>query len=456
MNYPFQIEPALLQKYAVAAPRYTSYPTAPVWKAGEFFEEKQNSLHKEGPLSLYFHLPFCPNHCYFCGCNVIITSNRSTISGYVEALGREIEQYAKIAGERPVVQLQWGGGSPSHLKEEEILWLMQKIKSSFHLSDDVETGIEINPQYTTESLLDAVKEAGFNRISLGIQDFDPEVQKIINRIQPYEKVEKVMQWLRSRFSGRSVNFDLIYGLPYQTRESFQQTLNQVLSLKPDRMALYNYAHVPWLKPLMRIFPQSSLVDAKTKMQIFLDSVQSMIQAGYLFLGLDHFALPEDSLAQAFSEGQMHRNFMGYTTHKGLDLLGLGITSISQLDGSFFQNTKKLSQYYQHLDSGQIVEKGHLSSEQDKLRSDLILRILCQNGFLVSEVEKQWNFDFQAAFGDRFDAFEMFRQDGLLRFDGREYRVTDLGRFFARNLCLPFDAYYRELTESGRPVFSQTV
>ncbi|MBW7876319.1 MAG: oxygen-independent coproporphyrinogen III oxidase [Candidatus Cloacimonetes bacterium] len=433
-------------------PRYTSYPTAPVWTEAvgpeEFVSTVQNADSNQD-ISLYLHLPFCPRHCHFCGCNVIITSNREVISEYVRILGQEIERISRLFSSRKVRQLQWGGGSPTHLSPEEIVWLSDKIRSSFSFAKDFESGIEINPQYTTEELLNAISKAGFNRISMGIQDFDPKVQKVINRIQPYEQVQSVMQMVRERFSGRSVNFDLIYGLPYQTRESFQRTLSQVLELSPDRMALYSYAHVPWLKPLMKLFPEGSLADQVEKMGIFTDSVNTMLSHGYQFIGLDHFARREDPLSKAFDDRSLHRNFMGYTTMKGLDLIGMGMTSISQVDSSFFQNHKKLSTWRDAVQASKLpIHKGHICSPEDKYRQKVIDQILCQLSYQED--------GFSHKFALEYEELVPLRDQGLIELDETGLRVTDLGRFFMRNICLPFDTYYREQKKSEKPMFSQTV
>ncbi len=442
-------------------PRYTSYPTAPVWTENvgslEARELIAGILDEREELSLYAHLPFCPRHCHFCGCNVIITSNREVIGEYVQVLNREIQQSAPLFAGRKIHQMQWGGGSPTHLTPDEIKFLARSFRKHFDFVEDAEVGIEINPQFTTPKLLDAIKEAGFNRISMGIQDFDPKVQKIINRVQPYEQVVHVMQWVRERFSGSSVNMDLIYGMPYQTIESFRITMEQVLELNPDRVALYSYAHVPWLKPLMRLFPQNSLADQNEKMQIFLNAAHDFLEAGYKILGFDHFARENDALYQAYLNKELHRNFMGYTTKRGMNLFGLGMTSISQIEGSFLQNHKKLSLWREAVEAGQMpIYKGHICSSEDLLRQELIARLMCQLELDIEDFSCEFELDFAQKFAQEISELGEHVQSGLLKMDTKRLEVTDLGRLFLRNLCLPFDTYFREQQKTLKPMFSQTV
>ncbi|MCJ8346033.1 oxygen-independent coproporphyrinogen III oxidase [bacterium] len=459
-NFPEEIDRDLLIKYSKPGPRYTSYPTAPVWtdQVTNFtYKDHLESLaSSSNEASLYCHLPFCPSHCYFCGCNVIITTKRGPISSYISYLLKELTLLAPYLKNKKIKQLQWGGGSPSHLTEAEIRSLMDHIKANFTFADEPEIGIEINPEQVGESFIQVLKEVGFNRISMGIQDFDEKVQKEINRVQAYEDIEKTVSYIKSHSEVKSLNMDLIYGLPHQTRAGFKTTLDLVLSLDPDRLAIYNYAHVPWIKPAQRRFDEATLPSGIEKMEAFLDTVHYLDSKGYEFIGLDHFAKKDDCLSKAYQDRTMHRNFMGYTTHKGLDLFAAGVTSIGYSSAGFFQNHKKLTTYQEMIDNGMFpIEKGFLLSNEDLLRQDIIMRLMNQEGFVFSSLENEYDIDFKEKFQEELLELKPFVEDGFITLNDEEIRVTPLGRFFIRNVCLPFDEYFKE-QQKQKNLFSKTL
>ena len=457
---------SLLQKYNVAGPRYTSYPTAPVWNEaydaashGMTLAETNIPGRNPHPLSLYTHLPFCAERCLFCGCNVVITKQTDQAEKYLGYLFREIERTAALIDtSRPVVQFHWGGGTPTYLDEEQMRRLFEFQTQHFKLAPDAEIAIEVDPRVTTDSQLEVLKELGFNRISLGVQDFDPTVQDTIHRIQPYEMTERITQKCRELgFEG--LNFDLIYGLPHQTEETFAKTIDQVIVLNPDRIALYNYAHVPWLSPHQAQMPEAALPETGVKFRILQHALETLTAAGYRYIGMDHFAKPEDELSRALDAGQLHRNFMGYTVQQGKlpsDLIGFGVSAISGLQGAFAQNWRKLSQYYEAVDANQLpTMRGYVLSPEDRLRQWVILSILCQGEVSYVEAKTRFNIDFATHFTEPLEALKEMAKDGLVNLRADGFSVTALGRLFSRNIAMPFDAYLKP-TESGKPVFSKTL
>lgn len=459
-GFPSEISRDLLEKYSKPGPRYTSYPTAPVWTdevtSLTYKSHLENLSESSNEASLYCHLPFCPSHCYFCGCNVIITTQRGPISSYIDYLMKELSMLAPYLKNKKIKQLQWGGGSPSHLSELEVKMLMDHIKDNFTFAQDPEIGIEINPEQVSESFIKTLKSVGFNRISMGIQDFDEKVQQEINRVQAYEDIKKTVDWVHSHSEVKSLNMDLIYGLPHQTREGFRETLDKVLSLDPDRLAIYHYAHVPWIKPAQRRFDEATLPSGIEKMEAFLDTVHYLDDKGYEFIGLDHFAKKDDCLSKAYQDRTMHRNFMGYTTHKGLDLFAAGVTSIGYSNCGFFQNHKKLTTYQEMIDENLFpVEKGYVLSREDLIRQDVIMRLMNQEGFIFSNIEKEWDINFKEKFHQELSELTPYVEDGFIKLSDDEIRVTPLGRFFIRNVCLPFDEYFKE-QQKQKNLFSKTV
>lgn len=458
----------LLEKYNTAGPRYTSYPTAPVWQDSydaathERVVKDTNDPARPNPhpLSLYVHLPFCEQRCLFCGCNVVITQQREQAEKYLGYLFREIETIADwMDRNRPAVQFHWGGGTPTYLSEEQMARLFKFQTELFKLESDAEVSIEVDPRVTTPGQITLLKELGFNRISMGVQDLQPQVQEAIHRIQPLDMTARMVQQCRELgFAG--INIDLIYGLPYQTVDSFRETIREIIALNPDRLALYNYAHVPWLSPHQNQIPEAALPEVPVKFQILQTALEMFTEAGYLYIGMDHFAKPHDELSKALRDGHLHRNFMGYTVEKGgqlhSDLYGFGVSAISGLQGQFAQNWRKLSQYYEALDAGKIpTMRGYQLSEEDKLRQQIILNLLCQGRVNFAEIEQRFNIDFRTHFAEALQNLESMADDGLIEISDNSLTVTSLGRLFNRNLAMPFDAYLPAM-QGGKPTFSRTV
>jgi oxygen-independent coproporphyrinogen III oxidase len=458
---------ALLDKYNTAGPRYTSYPTAPVWREDYTAETHERAVKEsnEGgrPLSIYTHLPFCESRCLFCGCNVVITRRREEVDKYLGYLFREIETIAGwLDSDRPVVQLHWGGGTPTYLSEKEMERLFGFLTKHFQLAPDAEVAIEIDPRVTTPSQLSVLRDLGFNRISLGVQDFDEDVQEAIHRIQPLAMTARMVEQCRDLGFEEGLNFDLIYGLPKQTVAGFSKTLNEVIALNPDRIALYSYAHVPWLSPHQAHMPESTLPTTEVKFALLQLALQRLTEAGYRYIGMDHFARPEDALSQALDKGGLHRNFMGYTVQSRTgstvsDLHGFGVSAISGLQGHFSQNQRTLAKYYETLEQGQLpVMRGYTLNEDDQLRQQVILQILCQGRIDYADFEEHFSIRFQNYFAPAIEKLETMANDGLVDFSGASgFRVTPLGRLFSRNIAMPFDAYLPKMS-GAKPTFSKTV
>ena len=450
----------LLSRYDQPGPRYTSYPTAPVWSSEFGPEDHRDSLvranEQDGAgMSLYVHLPFCRSMCFYCGCSVIISRDPKSGDRYVEevlkkaALARTI-----LSANRPVVQHHWGGGTPTFLQPEQIERLFRGLLSIYPHTDDAEISIEVDPRVTTVRQLEVLRECGFNRISMGVQDFDAEVQEAINRIQPYELTRDLV--VASRELGfASVNLDMVYGLPHQTPKKFATSIEQVLSLRPDRLACYGYAHVPWLKKHQEVISVEDLPRGADKLDLYLLSLNAFQDAGYEAIGMDHFALPEDGLVKAANAGQLHRNFMGYATHKAEDMLSFGVTSISEIAGAFAQNVKQLNQYREHLNAGRLpVERGMRRSSEDEQRRAIILDLMCR--FRLDYADHGGAESFCERYQTALQALAPFEQDGLIELDAKGIRVTPLGRLFVRNVAMPFDAYLEQLRSAKKPMFSRTV
>lgn len=454
----------LLRKYNTAGPRYTSYPTAPVWQDTYRDEQHQSVIRETNvnnphPLSLYTHLPFCKSRCLFCGCNVVITQQREQAEKYLAYLFREMDMTAALMDtERSIVQLHWGGGTPTYLSEGQIERLFRHQTQLFPLAPDAEIAVEVDPRVTSTPQLETLKALGFNRISLGVQDLNPTVQESIRRIQPLEMTAAITETCRSLgFDG--LNFDLIYGLPHQTVESFEKTIEEVIALNPDRLALYSYAHVPWLSPHQKQIPEETLPGADEKFRILQTALEKFTEAGYRYIGMDHFARPEDELSHALDNGQLHRNFMGYTVQKGRlpsDLYGFGASAISGFQGHFAQNWRKLSQYYEALDANRLpTMRGYVLSDEDRLRQQIILAILCQGAVDYATFETRFPIEFKSHFQDALNELEQLETDGLVKFSAGSFQVTPLGRLFSRNIAMPFDAYLKKL-DPEKPTFSKTV
>jgi len=454
-------EPAfeLVRKYNVPGPRYTSYPTAPQFSAEvdrhALFEEiALDNRDSRRPLSLYFHLPFCESLCWYCGCNTVITTRRESAAEYVDLLRKELALTAPLLNvARPVTQLHFGGGTPTFLPPAEIDRLGRSLKTIFTFAPDAEISVEIDPRRLTREHVFAYRQLGCNRASLGVQDTNPEVQIAIHRWQPLEQTQQAIEWLREA-GYQSVSLDLIYGLPLQTPESFAKSLEEVLALEPDRLAVFSYAHVPWLKPAQKIFDQrEQLPPTEAKLAMLTTAARVLTAAGYVHIGMDHFARPDDELAVALTEGTLYRNFQGYTTRAGASLYGFGMSSISQTDGSFRQNYKDLPEYEQALRAGRLpLERGFLLDPDDKVRRGLIMDVMCRNRIDYGPHSRRAELDVAAAFAAEISSLADLEADGLLQRDASGFDITPLGELFRRIIAMRFDAYL----DKGPRKFSKVV
>lgn len=445
-----------IRQHDVPGPRYTSYPTAL-----QFHEEftrqdylaavaRSNAARK--PLSIYVHLPFCASLCYYCACNKVITQSEDKKRQYLDFLIREIKQKAAEFGtDRPVYQMHWGGGTPTYYGDAELTELWYQIGKHFHLVDSErgEYSIEIDPRTIDSDKLGLLKGLGFNRISLGIQDFDPQVQQAINREQSLHQVEELMLAARS-YQFRSVNFDLIYGLPHQNVQSVQATIEKVVELSPDRISLFNYAHLPERFKSQGLLPEEALPAAEEKLAILCAASNRLVEAGYVYIGMDHFARPEDELAIAQAKGALHRNFQGYTTYKDADLIGLGVSAISLIDNVYCQNTKSITEYQAQLAADESpLMAGVLLTRDDEIRRAVIMALLCQNGLEPEQIEAEYGIDFKDYFCNEMLSLANFVEQGLLEQEGRNYRVTARGRLVVRKICMAFDIYLPDHMKQGR-------
>ena len=453
----------ILDRYNVPGPRYTSYPTAPEWVDSfgpEDFERElraSNSAHPVRPLSLYMHLPFCERLCLFCGCNVVISRNHEVSLPYLEKLKWEIGQIGdRLDTTRPVVQFHWGGGTPTYLSTTQLEDLFLSARQRFLFAEDAEIGVEIDPRVTNNLQLETLKRLGFNRISMGIQDFNPEVQEKVRRIQPFEATRELFERCRS-LAFESINIDLIYGLPLQTPAIFVDSVDKVIGLGPDRIAMFSYAHVPWLKKqqgsIARHIPQGM-----DKFQIFRAGIERFTAAGYIYIGMDHFARPGDELCRAQQDRTLHRNFQGYTTKAGADLFGLGVSSISGIGRIYAQNQRKLEDYYAAIEAGRLpIMRGIHLNDDDVLRAAVIGKILCHCVLHMKEIESEFGIRFDEYFADELARLEPLVKDGLVILSDGTLAVTSLGRIFIRNVGMVFDKYLQNTQNTkDRPVFSKTL
>lgn len=457
---PLDLSEEFLARYNRPGPRYTSYPTAPVWRDG-FTAADAEGIFREADaaarsVSLYMHLPFCESLCLFCACNVVIQKNKSAATPYLATLKREIEHVAKfVSRSRPVIQFHWGGGTPTYLAPEQLNDLFEFTRARFSFAPDAEIGVEVDPRVTSHAHLETLRRLGFNRLSLGIQDFNPQVQEAVHRIQPFELTRDLIAAARA-LGFDSVNVDLIYGLPYQTAESFGATVNQALTLRPDRVAMFSYAHVPWLKKQQGSF-QKHLPEGMEKFRVFRTGLQRFIDAGYVYIGMDHFALPGDELAVAQQNRTLHRNFQGYTTKAGADLYGMGVSAISNIGASFLQNYRDVPNYQAAVDSTHLaVMRGYRMTPDDELRGAIISRILCHAALDTAQIEREFSLKFSDAFSGELQQLEEFRRDGLVDWQGSTLHVLLLGRIFIRNIAMIFDAHLRQQSADTKPLFSKTL
>ncbi len=450
----------LIKRYDKAGPRYTSYPTALELHDGfteaHYREEIVKSNAMGGPLSLYFHIPFCDTVCFYCACNKIVTKNRQHAEPYLANLLKEIAlQGSLFDSNRVVNQLHWGGGTPTFLNAQQMQQLMDATRQHFFLKED-DTGeysIEIDPRETNSETIKHLRSLGFNRISLGVQDFDPAVQKAVNRLQTEAQTFGVLEQARAE-GFRSTNIDLIYGLPLQTVKSFSKTLDKVLQVSPDRFSIFNYAHMPTRFKTQRQINDADMPNAKVKLDILQMVGQTLLAAGYVYIGMDHFAKPDDELAIAQREGKLYRNFQGYSTHSDCDLIGFGITSIGRVGDVYSQNVKDLESYDQLLSQDKLpVFKGVTLDEDDKCRAEVITQLICNFQLTFSQIERAYAISFDEYFRAELEALRSMEEDGLLNLTEEGIEVLSAGRFLIRNICMVFDKY---LAQKHQQQFSKVI
>lgn len=446
----------LIQKYNYSGPRYTSYPTA--LEFNEQFNEQDFltsvTLYPEKPLSIYVHIPFCHKLCYFCGCNKMVTRQHHKVIKYLEALKQEIINRAPLFKNKIVTQMHWGGGTPTYLNDEEIEWLIDVLKDNFQFANNIEQSIEIDPREITPKTIDHLALVGFNRLSMGIQDFNQEIQTLINREQDENLIANLIKQARKR-DFASISLDLIYGLPKQTVESFTDTLNKVIGLSPDRLSVFNYAHLPTRFAAQRKIKDEDLPAAIEKLKILQNSIEQLTQAGYTFIGMDHFAKPTDELAIAQQQGILHRNFQGYTTHGDADLLGLGVSAISMLGDSYAQNQKDLQIYQSEVQKkGNALWKGFTLNQDDKIRRDVIKQLICHFNLNKATIENRYQIKFDDYFAEDLQLLAPLVKDGLVENKADSLIVSAKGQMLIRNICMCFDIYMRKVARQQQ--FSRVI
>ena len=448
----------LLQKYSVPGPRYTSYPTAPYFSPAFSEADWLDALNAPAPgraLSLYAHIPFCDSLCYYCGCNMVATRDYSKTQPYLDTLGREMARTAQqVDPSRVVRQLHWGGGTPTYLNPDDIRRLMAMMRQHFTLADDAEISCEVDPRELTRAHLEALRESGFNRLSFGVQDMDPDVQQAVNRIQSEFLIQQVLDWSRE-LGFSSINLDLIVGLPKQTVASFRRTLERVTEWSPDRLAVFAYAHVPWLKKHQNLIREADLPDAATRLGLQQAVNEVLGAVGYVNIGLDHFARPDDELVRAQQNKTLWRNFQGYTTHKDCDILAFGVSSISQTADVYMQNDKNLKRYQDRVGkTGLAVERGLRLTRDDQIRRDAITRVMCDLELDFATFGREWCIAFTDYFADALTDLRPLADDGLVTIAPDRISVTPRGRLFLRNIGMCFDRYLK-VAASERPRYSKT-
>ena len=447
-------------KYSKPGPRYTSYPTALEFSDAYAYDEyikKIESQDSSRPISLYFHLPFCRNACYFCGCNVVFTSKEDKMLRYMEYLNKELAILAThLDCNREVIQMHFGGGTPTFFTALQLQKIIQNIKSYFpNFVSDAEISCEIDPRHIDEAQMKVMSDAGFNRVSFGIQDFNEKVQIAVHRVQPYEITKSAMNLAR-KYNMVSVNTDLIYGLPYQTLETFKETLSLAITLDPDRFAVFNYAHVPWLKKTMRKIDETTLPLPDEKLEIMQYTIDFLTSNGYKMVGMDHFAKPEDELFKAIKKGELHRNFQGYTTKGGADLIGIGLTSIGEGIDSYNQNFKDMSSYEEAIDEGQLpFERGVVLSEDDLIRQYVIMELMSNFKLDIKRFNSLFDVEFNTYFADALEDLVPFAEDNLLSISSDSIECSETGTLLIRNIAMPFDAYMQKHS-ANKKTFSKTI
>ncbi len=447
MDQSIQFDLDLIKRYDKSGPRYTSYPTALELHEGFGDAEYRRHIEKSnaagGPLSLYFHIPFCDTVCFYCACNKIVTKNRAHAAPYLDNLVKEISMQGDLFDRnRPVNQLHWGGGTPTFLNYEQMKRLMDTTREHFNLHDDDsgEYSIEVDPRETNDRTIAQLRELGFNRISLGLQDFDPEVQKAVNRLQSKEQTFAVLEAARKE-GFRSTNIDLIYGLPKQTEATFAATLDQVLAYAPDRFSIFNYAHMPSRFKTQRQINEAELPTPPVKLEILQMVGRKLTDAGYVYIGMDHFAKPDDELAVAQRQGKLYRNFQGYSTHSDCDLVGLGITSIGRVGDAYIQNYKELDEYNAAIAQGKLpVFRGVELDDDDKLRRAVITQLICHFDLHFANIEREFGIVFADYFVAELENLNLMQNDGLLTVTADGVKVQPAGRLLIRNICMVFDKY----------------
>ena len=448
-------DPDLIRRYDKSGPRYTSYPTAVQFHSGftetdyRAWAKRSNEASPLRPLSLYFHLPFCDTVCFYCACNKVVTKDRKRASPYLGRLHREIAMQAELFDRARVVeQLHWGGGTPTFISHEEIEELMNVTREHFQLRDDDkgEYGLEVDPREVRPETLALLRRLGFNRLSMGVQDFEPVVQKAVNRIQSEAETFAVLEEAR-KLGFRSISMDLIYGLPHQTVESFGRTLEKIIGAGPDRLSVFNYAHLPEMfKPQRRIRAED-LPSPQEKLNILQLTIERLTHAGYVYIGMDHFARPDDELAVAQRNGTLYRNFQGYSTHAECDLVGLGMTAIGMVGDCYSQNQRTLDDYYAALDAGRLpVMRGITLDADDKLRRAIITQLICHFTLDFGAIERAYNIRFTDYFAAELAELRVMQRDGLLELDAASIRVRPAGKLLIRNICMVFDRYLRQKQE----------
>ena len=457
----FEIDLTKFKKYDKPGPRYTSYPTAPQFNENfthqDYLDEivKTNYGSNLPDLSLYFHLPYCDTLCYFCGCNMIITRNRDRIKEYIKYLKKEIDlTRTYLLADRKVAQHHWGGGTPTHLNPDEINELASYINKSFNFKDNAEISCEIDPRELTKAHLEALRNNGFNRISMGVQDFDEKVQKAVNRIQPEDITRQAIQWIRE-LGYDSINLDLIYGLPFQSVDTFANTVDKIIEINPDRIAVFNYAHVPWMKKHMALIHPEDIPAPEIKLEILKMTIEKLVNAGYEFIGMDHFSKPDDELAVAMREKKLYRNFQGYSTNAGADLYAMGITSISQLKNVYAQNYKTEKEYYSAIDNETLpTSKGYRLTDDDHLRREVIMKLMCDFELDFKKIEDEFKIDFKKYFAWGLNNIKEMQADDLVEISDTSIKVKNMGRMLIRNIAINFDGYIERKEDKAK--YSRTV
>ena len=447
-------------KYSKPGPRYTSYPTAlefdEKFDTNALLAEFENQ-DKTRPLSLYFHLPFCRSACYFCGCNVVFTSKEDKKERYISYIEKELKILeAHLDTNREVIQMHFGGGTPTFFSPEQLDRVIGLIRKSFpNFTKDAEISCEIDPRFFTKEHMDVLKKGGFNRISFGVQDFDPKVQEAVHRIQTYDVTKAAIDLARAN-GIESVNVDLIYGLPFQTFETFKKTLQQARSLDADRFAVFNYAHVPWLKKTMRKIDETTLPHPSVKLEILKYTIDYFTSEGYKMVGMDHFAKPEDELFKAIEKGELHRNFQGYTTKGGADLIGVGLTSIGEGKDYYVQNYKDMRSYEEAIDEGRLpVERGIKLTRDDVIRNAVIMELMSNFKLNIPKIEKEYGIDFQEYFKESLAQLKEFEEAEIVTISKEEIKASPTGEMLIRNISMVFDAYMNKHADNKK-TFSKTI